>query len=152
MVAEHVHFIDHEDFESTRDRLVNRLLNETLYLFNATVGGGVQFRVVDKTTHIDGDAVFTNATRLGRDAFLTIERLRQNSRDGGLANTPGAGEKIRMVQSLLCQGVGQGLDHVRLPHQLGEGLWAILPGKDKVGHGDILNRQMEKGAHFNDAL
>ena len=152
MVAEHVHFIDHEDFKSTRDRLVDRLLNETLYLFNATVRGGVQFRVIDKTTQIDRNTIFTNPARLGRDALLTIERLGQNSRDGRLANTPGACKKVSMVKSLLCQGIGQGLHHVRLPHQLGEGLWAILSGKDKVGHGDILNRQMNKGGHFNDAL
>ena len=128
VIAEHMHLINHENLKSPSDWLVDGLFDEILDLFNTTVRGGIQFRVVHKTTDIDGQAVLTKATRLGRDAFLAVERLGQNSRYRGFANTPGSREQVRMVQPLSSQRIRQSLHHMRLPHQFGEGLWTILSG------------------------
>jgi hypothetical protein len=57
-----------------------------------------------------------------------------------------------VVQALLRQGIGQGLNHMGLPHQFGEVFGAILSGQDKVRHGDILRRENHKSTAFKSAL
>jgi hypothetical protein len=44
-----------------------------------------------------------------------------------------------MVQALLYQGIGQGLNHVLLPHHFGEDTGAVLAGQHDVGHSAILS-------------
>jgi len=124
-VREHVHFVDHEDLEAALHRFVNRLLQQALHLVHAPVGGRVQLGVVHKTARVDVAAGLAHAAGLGRDAALSIcalavERLGQDARDRGLAHPAGAGEQIGVVQALLGERVGEGLDHMLLPHHFGE--------------------------------
>ena len=143
-VGQHVHLVDHEDLEAPLHRLVNRLLQQALHLVHTPVRGGVQLGVIHKTSSVDVAASLAHATRLGGDATLpvcalAVERLGQNARHRGLAHAPGAGEQIGMVQALLHQGIGQGLNHVLLPHHFGEIAGAVFTREDKVRHGPILS-------------
>ena len=48
-VAEHVHLVNHEDFEAPLHRFVSGLLEQLLNLINTAVGGSVKFGVIDKS-------------------------------------------------------------------------------------------------------
>jgi hypothetical protein len=60
--------------------------------------------------------------------------LGEDARNGGLADTAGAGEQIRMVQAVIVEGVHQRLLHVVLPDQFGEIARAPLARQDLVTH------------------
>ena len=140
MPGEHVHLVDHEDLEAPLHRFVDGLFEQGLHILHAAVGSRVKFGVVHETPGIDVGAGLTHAARLGGDVAVaikaqTVERFGQDARDRGLAHTSGAGEQIGVVQALCGQGVGQGLDHVALPHHFGEVARAVFAGQDDVGHG-----------------
>ena len=99
-VAEHVHLVNHEDFEAPLHRLVSGMLEQLLNLINTAVGGRVKFGVIDKSACINVYAGRTHATRLVCDASFTVQGLGQNTRHRGFAHAAGAGEQIRMVQTL----------------------------------------------------
>ena len=47
-VGQHVHLVDHEDFEAPLHRLVHRLLQQRLHLVHAAVGRSVKLGVIHK--------------------------------------------------------------------------------------------------------
>ena len=145
-VGEHVHLVNHEDLEAALHRLVNRLLEQALYLVHTTVGSGIELGVVDESTCINVATGLAHTARIGSDATQTIhtlavERLGQHARHRGFAHTTGAGEQVGMVEALRGQRVGQRLHHVLLPHHLREGFGTVFTGEHKVGHKrEILKR------------
>ena len=99
-VAEHVHLVNHEDFEAPLHRLVSGLFEQLLHLIHASVRCRVQFGVINKSACINVYAGRTHATRLVCDASFTVQGLGQNTRHRGFAHAACAGEQIRMVQTL----------------------------------------------------
>ena len=142
-IGQHVHFVDHEDLEAALHRLVDGLFQQTLHLVHATVGGGIELDVIDKAAGIDLGTGLAHTTRLGRDLTMavrpgTVQRLGQNARYRGLADTTRTGEHVGMVQALRVQGIGQRLHHVLLPHHFEEAARTIFAGEDQIRHGAIL--------------
>ena len=140
MPGEHVNLVDHEDLKTALHGLVDRLLEQGLHLIHPAVGGRIEFGVVHKAPGVDVGAGLAHATGLGRDVTMavstqTVERFGQDTRDGGLAHTAGAGEQIGVVQALGGQRIGQSLYHVTLPHHFGEVARAVFASQDDVGHG-----------------
>ena len=78
-VGEHVHFVNHEDFEATLHRFVDRLLEQLLNFFDAAVGSRVQLGVIDESSGIDVLAGGAHATGLGGDAGFTVQRFGQHA-------------------------------------------------------------------------
>ena len=120
-VAEHVHFVNHEDLEAPLHGLVDGLLQQALDFVHAPVAGGVQLGVVHKAPGVDGCAGRALAARGGGDAALpvrprAVERLGQDARNRGFAHAARAGEQIGVVQALLRERIAQGLHHVLLAH------------------------------------
>ena len=139
-VGQHVHLVDHENLEAALHRLVNRLLQQRLHLVHTPVGGCVQLGVVHESAAVDVGAGLAHTTRFGGDAALAIgaqavERLRQNARHRGFAHAACAGEQVSVVQALGGQCVGQGLNHMALPHHFGEIARAVFAGQDDIRHG-----------------
>jgi len=132
---EHVHLVDHVDLEAPHHRLVDGLIEQLADLVDTAVRRRIELDGVDvaagaaHATWRGGDA----AQAVGADA---VQALGQDARDGGLADAAGAGEQVGVVQTLLRQGIAQGLHDVRLPHQLGEAARAVLAGQDDIGHGE----------------
>ena len=142
-VGEHVHLVDHEDLEAPLHRLVDRLFQKGLHLVHTAVAGGVQLGVVDKTAAIDVGTGLADTARCRGDAAiairpLAVERFGQYARHRSLAHTTGAGEQVRVVQTLGSQRIGQGLHHMVLPHHFGEIAGAVLAGEHEVRHVAIL--------------
>ena len=144
MPGQHVDLVNHEDLEAPLHRFVDRLLQQPLDLIDPAIRGSVKFGVVDKTPGIDIAAGLADATGLGGDATpsvraLAVEGFGQDARHRGLAHASGAGEQIGVVQTLLLQGIAQGLDHVLLPDHFAESTRPVLAGQNKIRHGVILS-------------
>ena len=142
-VGEHVNLVDHVDLEAAHHRLIDRLIEQLGDLFDAAIGGCVEFDVIHETACVDVLASRARATRRGCDAALTVrsravQTFGQNARDSGFAHPPRASEQISMMQALLRQRIGQRLHHVRLPHKLFKVVGTILSGEDQITHEDIL--------------
>ena len=92
MPGQHVHLVDHEHLEAPLHWFVHRLLEQLLNFIDTSVGRGIEFGVVDKMPGINIGTSSAHAARLFSDADFAIERFRQNTRHGGLANPPGTRE------------------------------------------------------------
>ena len=143
-VGEHVHFVNHEHLKTPLHRLVNRLLEQGLHLVHPPIRGRVELGVVDKTAAIDVLAGLAHTAGLGRNAALpvgtqAIERLGQNARHRGFAHPARARKQVGMVQPLRSERVAQSLNHMLLPHHIGEGFGAVFAGQDNVRHARILS-------------
>ncbi|VVE59101.1 hypothetical protein PTE30175_05369 [Pandoraea terrae] len=137
MPGEHVHFVDHIDLEACVGRRIDRLLEQRGHFVDAAVRRGIHFDVIDKTPLIDCPACLADAARLGGDAGLAIERLGQNSRERGLADTACAREQIRMMQALLFERVRKGAHHVLLANQGRETFRAPFAREYLIGHAKL---------------
>ena len=153
---QHMHLVNHEHLEAPLHRLVDRLLEQALHIVDAAVGGGVELGVVDETTRIDVGARLADAARRRRHTAVAVgaqavQRFGQDARHRRLANAPGAGEQIGVVQSLRVQRVGQRTHHMLLADHFREILRAVLAGEHEVGHSAILvpcpRRQNRRQSH-----
>ena len=138
-VGQHVHLVNHEDFEAPLHRFVNRLLQQCLHLVHTTIRRRIQLGIVHKPAAINIPASLANPTRRSGDAALpvsalAVQRLGQNPRNRRLPHPPRAGEHVSMVQPLSRQRIGQSLHHVLLPHQLGEVFRAVFAGENQIRH------------------
>src|SRR6185436_18919680 len=73
------------------------------------------------------------AGRVG-DAGLTVETLREDARDGGLADAARTGEQEGVVYTTLRQRISQRDAHVFLPHQFGEGTRPPFARQREIAH------------------
>ena len=62
------------------------------------------------------------AARVGHRRQRAVERAGQDARRGGLAAAARAGEEVGVVDPVVAQRRAQGLGHVLLADDLGEGL------------------------------
>ena len=134
MPAEHVHFVDHVDLVAAGHRCIHDLLEQLGHVFDAAIRGGVHLDVIGESPLLDRDAGTAHPAWPGTDADFTVQRARQDARDGGLADTAGSGEQIGMMQSAGVQRVSQRSDHMLLADQRLERSRAPLTGKDLMGH------------------
>ena len=63
-----------------------------------------------------------------------FKRLREQARDGGLADAARAGEQIRVVQPVVGERIGERLHDVRLPDELLEAPRPPFPRQNRVTH------------------
>ena len=136
--GQHVDFVDHVDLEASRAGRIDRLLQELRHFLDAAVGRGVQLKVVDEAAGIDFGAGAADATRLGGDAGLAVERFGQDARERGLANAPGSGEQPGVMQALRVERMGERAHHVILSHQGIERSRPPLAGQYQISHGWIV--------------
>ncbi|KAG1192207.1 hypothetical protein G6F35_013668 [Rhizopus arrhizus] len=133
-LRQHVHFVDQVDLELAARRHVLRVLDHLAHVIHAGVGRGVDLQQVDVTAGVDVQAGRALATRVGTGALLAVQRLGEDTRDGGLAHATRTGEQERMVDPATVQRIAERTDHVFLAHQLGKTLRTPLAGKHEIGH------------------
>ena len=138
--GEHVHFVDQIDLVAATAGRVLHVFQQLTGILHLGAAGGIHLDQIDKTAFADFLTGGTNAARAAADAFLAIEAAGQDAGDGGLANTPGTGEQIGVVQAILIERVHQRPGNVFLAHQFIEGARAILAGKNLVTHGTPAKR------------
>ena len=126
--GQHVHLVDEIDLEAPPARQVLRVLQQFPGIVDPGAGSGVDLDQVDEAVLLDLPA--DRARPAGRRGYprLAVQALGENARDGGLADTPGAGEEIRMVDAPRIQPVAQRPDHVILADKALE-----IPGTQPPG-------------------
>ena len=63
-----------------------------------------------------------------------IERIGEDARGSGLADSPDAGKNVGVGYAVGLDGIRQRLRHVLLPDNFAECLWAILSGDNFIAH------------------
>ena len=121
---EHVHLVDEVHLVAPPRRRVGHVVQQLAGLVDTGARGRVHLDQVDEATRVDLAAGAAGAAGLAGDAVrLAVQALRQDTRDGRLADAARAGEQECVMYTPLGQPVGQGPDHLLLAHQLGK-----LPG------------------------
>src|SRR5271170_346244 len=116
------------------------VLPEIADLFDAIIGGSVDFNDVDVFAGGNRLACGANAAGLAVFTLGTIDRLGQNARRGGFAYAACAGKEKRMGQPPGDDGIFKCLGDCFLADQLVEVLRAVAPGEYGIslGHNEPL--------------
>ena len=124
---EHVDLVDDVDLRAAHDRGVAHSADDLLAdVVHAGARGGVQLDDIRMLARRDEAALIAAAVGQRRRAPLAHERLGQDARHRGLSRAARTAEQVRVTGAALEHGALQGLDHVRLAHDLIERLRAIL--------------------------
>lgn len=136
-LGKHVHLIDQVHLEATARRRVLRVLDHFAHVVHTGVAGGIDLEQIRETAFIHRRAYGADTARIGRFAALAIQRLGENTRDGGLAHAARTGEEVSVMHATGRERVGERTHHVFLPHQLGELARAPFAREYLIAHGGI---------------
>ena len=128
LAGEHVGFVDDVDLAPVLGGLEMDLVADLPDLFNAAIAGRVQFDDVQVAALVDGHA---DGAPVAGVAFLrvqAIDGLGQDSGGGGLAAAAGAAEQVAVADPALHDRLAEGVAHMFLAGQVGEGAWAATCG------------------------
>ena len=124
---EHVNLVDDVDLCAAHDRGIAHSADDLLAdVVHAGARGGIQLDDVRMLARRDEATLLAAAVGQRRRTLLAHERLGQDARHRGLSRAARAAEQVRVTGAALEHGALQGLDHVRLAHDLIERLRAIL--------------------------
>ena len=70
----------------------------------------------------------------GTDPRLAIQGLGEDARQGGLADAPGPGKEIGVMEAILIEGIAQRPHHMGLTDHVREGAGSPLAGQYLIGH------------------
>ena len=132
--GEHMHLIHQINLVTPHRGRVLHVLQQFPGVLHLGARRGIHLQQIDEPALINRHARLTRAARRRSHALQTIQRLGENTRDGGLAHAPSAREQKRMVHPIIIQGVGQRLNHMRLAHQRGKRTGTPLSGQGLVAH------------------
>jgi len=130
-----VYLVNDEHFVLALLRLEAHLVHEGADVFDAVVGGGVEFHDVEGSVFAEGFATVAFAARLcivGNMA--TVEDFGQDSGAGGFPNAPRPAKQEGMGQMFCLQSLLQGLRHVLLSDYIFETEGAVFSGGNYVTH------------------
>ncbi len=134
-VGEHVDLVDVVDLELAAGGGEAHGFAEVADLFDAVVGGAVDFEHVERAAFGDLDADVFVGIEVGFRAAGAIERLGEDAGGGGFAGAAGADEKVGVGEALLGDRIAQGADDVVLAEDIVEGFGSVFAGEDLVAHG-----------------
>ena len=103
-------------------------------IFNLGARGGVNLVQIEKAALADFDAGAAFAAGFWANAALAVEAFGQNPGQGGFAGSPRAGEQVGVMQALLVERVGQGLEDVLLSGDLAKIAGPPFSGEYLVAH------------------
>ena len=135
MIREHVHFVDEVNLESSLGRHVLRVLQQLAGIVHAGPRSRIHLDEVHEPAFVDRHACVAIAAGLGDDPTGAIQGLCQDARHRGLADAPGAGEQVRMVQTLRAERIDQRLDDMLLANHFCKAPWPPFSRKNRVAHG-----------------
>ncbi len=140
MLGQHVHFVDHVDLVARIAGRIGCALQQRHHVVDAAVAGRVHLDVVDEAAGVDRQAGFAHIARRRRHIAAAIgsgavQRLGEDARQRGLADTARSGEQIRVMKLLARQRMAERAHHVVLTDQRGEIARAPLAREDLIRHG-----------------
>src|SRR5664280_3560257 len=136
-VRDLVRLVENIDLEPVARRTIARGFAQLANLIDATVGGSVDLDHVHRVAGADFDARIANPARLGHRMVLrlAIQRHRQNTCDGRLADAAVAAADVAVGDASLRNGILQRAGDVLLPDHLGELLWTVFARQNLITHG-----------------
>ena len=139
--AEHVNFVDNQDFGAPQKRRVSGGFQNLAHFVDLRVRGGVHFDDIGKLFGDNRAAKIAFEAGLGRRAgfrvriaLFAIERGRENPRQRGFADAARAGEQIRVVRLVFGERVLQGGGDGVLADQIGEKTRSPAAGESGLAH------------------
>ena len=144
-LGKHVHLVDQVHLVTPAGGRVLHVFQQLAGVVHPGARGGVDFNQVDIAALGNFGAGRAFATGCRSDAFFAIQRFGENARDGGFADTAGAGEQIGVVQPVFVQRIDQRALHVLLTNQLGKIGGTPLARQNLVTHRVILQWQGASG-------
>ena len=132
--GEHMHLVDdiHPHFHLRRR--INGVVPQVADVVYAVVGRGVDLQHVHAGAGIDGLAGFADVAGVTVVGIQAVDRLRQNLSAAGLARAPGAGEQIRMADTVMLNLICQSSHYVILTFDIREIIRSELSVKSSVTH------------------
>jgi len=124
--GEHVDFIDDVNLEPALARAIPNGLTQLADVVDAAIGGSVNLDDVHGIALGDLPAIGALIARERGYSLFAVEASGKDSGNGGLADSPGAREQVRMGDALGLDGVAKNLGYVRLADDLIEGPRAPL--------------------------
>src|SRR5215469_17202767 len=139
------------DFEPVPSWPVSSGVAQLANLIDTAIRCGIDLDYIDRATFADFDARVANSTRLRRRRVsqTTVERHRQNTRDGGFPNATMAAEDVAVCDPLLCNCILQRARDMLLPDYVRKLLRSILAGENLISHGRICCR-LYRGSNTKD--
>ena len=125
---QHVDLVDHVDLVASRDRRVDRVVQQLRHLVDAAIRSRVEFQIIREAPLVDLAARPALSAGLSRNARLAVQRLGEDPGDRGLADAACAGEQVGVMQTTGLQRMSQRPDDVLLPDQRREVARPPLPG------------------------
>ena len=127
--------IDDVDLASSGLGQVADLVAEVTDVVDAVVARAVDLDDVDGASFRNSDTLVADVTWIGGRSVDTDQTLREQAGGGGLAEPAGATEEVGVMHPIVGDRVAQRTGDMLLTDQVGEGLGAVFPGEDDVGHG-----------------
>jgi hypothetical protein len=131
-----MYFVNDVNLEAGAGRKINSILLKITNIVDFTVGGPVDLDDIEVVAAIDRDATVALAAGGygGTVGLEAVEGLGQQPGHRGLADAAGPGEEIRMGDATGDDGIAESLDSSLLAHDIVEGLRAITPCQNRIGH------------------
>lgn len=134
-VGEHVDFIDVVDFELTAGGGEFYRFAEFADLFDAIVGGAIDFEDVEGAAFGDFAADIGIRVEVNFGAVLAVEGFGEDACRRGFAGAARAHEEIGAGEAVLLDGVAECFYDMVLAEDIGEGFGTIFSGEYLVAHG-----------------
>ena len=131
-LGKHVDFVDDVDLVAAPHGTGQHVLGQLTHGLRAVPAGGVDLDHVEGTLFGHGPAVLAFAAGLALFGVQAVQRLGEDPGERGLADAPGAHEKIGVARPVLDDGVLEGTHHVLLAHHVGKPLGPPLSGDDLI--------------------
>src|SRR5262249_2054663 len=126
-----MHFIDDENLVSIPSRRdSDGVYDDLACVLDLCVGRRVDFLNINRSRSSDVQARGTFVARLGCDPFQTVQRFCEDARSSSLADTSGACEQIRVMNSVIIERVDQRASDGLLADHLIEALRPELSRKN----------------------
>src|SRR5687768_15475657 len=114
--------VDDVDLVLTLGGREPHLLAQIAHLVDAPVARGVDLDEVEEASFADRDACRAGIARLAVRGLRAVDRLRDQTRDRGLADAARTGEKVGVSDLTGGDGIAEGADDVLLADHFVESL------------------------------
>ena len=134
MRREHVHLVDEVHLVAAAGRRVLHVVEQLARVVDLRPRRRVDFDEVHETPAVDLLAGPAYAARLGSNAGLAVQTLREDSSNRGLADATRPGKEKRVMDTPGLERINQSAPDMLLPDQLGKFLGAPFTRQRGIAH------------------
>ena len=144
--TEHVHLVDEVDLEWSARRRIRGIVAQFADIIDSVVARPVNLQDVQAAPFGNLLAGIAFATWCCRGTLRTIQRLGEEARRGGLADSTRTNKKISLRHASRGNGILQGARDVILAQHFLKSLRPVFPRKDTIAHPERINPHSDFGS------